>query len=432
MQTELKQADTRTPQSPAEQCEPCEIPAFCRSNFYTGKLLTERDLTSEQKYFVDKMRLHYVALHGWGVVCGLTVRPHPECPDRFIVTEGFALDDCGREIRLLHDCVVHLPAHKAPPKDPCPPDPCDEQAPPKREPDQRTYYVCIRYQECQEEFMQVPFDECCGTTKKPNRVCEGYRIEVVEEAPSCLEHAHRHRHCGENDCQKLYETVSAKCPSVGESCCVPLAVIRYCDYEPLTEEMIDNAIRPVVPSNRLLEQLIHCVMEKLPKTGRMLTHIKYFNWEHDGEYRPHEFVQKLVGSREDPQGFEIHFDRRVHPRGLNTRTFQAVIVREPSEPHERRRVEVAPARVIRSEDGHRCTLHIDPDYARRHCHEHEFDLYITLKCDKVVDEHGQPVDGSLHARLLRDEDRDYLVTVPTGDGVPGGTFESWIRVRRAR
>jgi hypothetical protein len=219
---------------------------------------------------------------------------------------------------------------------------------------------------------------------------------------------------------------------VGESCCVPLAVIRYCDYEPLTEEMIDNAIRPVVPSNRLLEQLIHCVMEKLPKTGRMLTHIKYFNWEHDGEYRPHEFVQKLVGSREDPQGFEIHFDRRVHPRGLNTRTFQAVIVREPSEPHERRRVEVAPARVIRSEDGHRCTLHIDPDYARRHCHEHEFDLYITLKCDKVVDEHGQPVDGSLHARLLRDEDRDYLVTVPTGDGVPGGTFESWIRVRRAR
>jgi hypothetical protein len=85
-------------------CAPCEIPGFCRSYFYTGKLLTEGDLNRDQRYLIDKLRLHHVALHGWGVVCGLKVRPHPNCPDRFIVTPGVAIDDCGREIRLVNEC----------------------------------------------------------------------------------------------------------------------------------------------------------------------------------------------------------------------------------------------------------------------------------------------------------------------------------------
>ena len=50
------------------ECLPCDIPQFCRNNFYTGKLLTERDLTDEQRYAVDKLRLHHLALHGWGIV----------------------------------------------------------------------------------------------------------------------------------------------------------------------------------------------------------------------------------------------------------------------------------------------------------------------------------------------------------------------------
>jgi hypothetical protein len=96
-------------------------------------------------------------------------------------------------------------------------------------------------------------------------------------------------------------------------------------------------------------------------------------------------------------------------------------------------MEIAPARVVRSDDGYRCSLQIDPEYARQHCHEHNFDLYITLRCDKVVDEHGLPVDGNLHARLVKEEEEhDYVVEGPTGDGVPGGLFESWIRVRRSR
>ena len=58
-----------------QQCLPCQIPEFDRNIYYTGKLLTASDLTDEQRYFRDKLRLHHLALHGWGVVCGLRVKP---------------------------------------------------------------------------------------------------------------------------------------------------------------------------------------------------------------------------------------------------------------------------------------------------------------------------------------------------------------------
>ncbi len=77
----------------AADCQPCAVPAFCRSNYYTGKLLTERDFSGEQRYHTDKLRLHNMALHGWGLVCGLTVEPHPVCPQlRIVIEPGLGID----------------------------------------------------------------------------------------------------------------------------------------------------------------------------------------------------------------------------------------------------------------------------------------------------------------------------------------------------
>jgi hypothetical protein len=422
-----------SPATAAVACASCDIPAFCRSYFYTGKLLTEGDLTREQRYMIDKLRLHYVALHGWGVACGLMVQPHPQCPDRFIVTPGFAVDDCGREIRLVTECVVQFPAPPQPVPQPCPPEPDDEDEatlPPS--PQCQTYYVCIRYKECQEDFMPVVFADCCGTQKQPNRVCECAAVELLTETPECLcEKPGQGKH--EENCHELYRRLPAKCPSTGEVCCIPLAIIRDYTYcEPLSETMIDNSIRPVMPTVPRLEELIRCVMEHLPKTAPRLTHISRFYWDHDREYSPGEFLYEFVGSPAAPRGFEIEFDGRVHAKGLNTRTFQATIVREPRDQREPRTIEIAPAHVARSEDGHRCTLHIDTEYARHHLSDHNFDLFVTLRCDKVIDERGIAVDGNLLAGLRENEEYDYLLRHPTGDGIPGGLFESWIRVRRDR
>jgi len=445
MQTNNKSSSGTAAASAAAQaatCAPCEIPPFCRSYFYTGKLLTEGDLNREQRYAMDKLRLHYVALHGWGVVCGLMVRPHPDCPDRFVVTPGFAVDDCGREIRLLKECVTMFPKPPEPVRDPCPPEPCEEndrddeiETPPPK-PKGQTYYVCIRYSECQEDFMPVVFADCCGTSNQPNRVCECAAIDLVLEPPACLEQIEARRRGGrEENCHELWEHIPEKCPPTGKTCCIPLAVIRdYVYCEPLLEARIDNSIRPLLPSATRLEELIHCVMEHLPKPKPepRLTHITRIYWDHDREYHPGEFLYEFVGTHESPRGFEIEFDGRIHGKSLNTRTFQAMIVRDVPESHDPRHVEIAPARVTRSEDGRRCALHIDPEYARHHLHEHNFDVFITLRCDKVIDELGVPVDGNLLATLHHEEEHDHVLHFPTGDGIPGGLFESWIRVRRER
>ena len=174
------------PDATEKTCLPCDIPAFCRNSYYRGKLLTERDFNDEQRYGMDKLRLHEQRLHGWGVVCGLLLEPHPYCPDkRVIVGEGFAVDTCGRDIRVLAEDYLPLPL--PPPaagmsKDMRPPASDDEVEPPDEdcgcddEPKPVDLYVCIRYAECETEFAPAPFDDCsCSTSsQKPNRVCEAY------------------------------------------------------------------------------------------------------------------------------------------------------------------------------------------------------------------------------------------------------------------
>ena len=82
-------------------------------------------------------------------------------------------------------------------------------------------------------------------------------------------------------------------------------------------------------------------------------------------------------------------------------------------------MEIAPAEV-RAEEGETqwCRLHIHPAYARSRLDMRDFDLFITLKCDDITDLAGIAVDGDFLAHRL-----------PTGNNIPGGTFESWIGVR---
>jgi len=412
----------------------CEIPAFRRSNFYTGKLLTENDLTREQRYAIDKLRLHYTALHGWGVACGLMVRPHPKCADRFVVTAGFAVDDCGREIRLLKNCEVMFPKPPQAAPDPCNPEveSCQgEEESSAAEFESQDYYVCIRYNECQEDFMPVLFADCCGTSNQPNFISECAAIDLLTEAPESLRKVGHLKHSNQDEnCRALFEHIPEKCPTTGSGCCIPLGVIhRYVYGDSLTDEMIDNAVRPLIPSVPRLESLVRCIMDHLPEHRTKLTHISQVHWEHDREYRPQDFLHELVGTHEAPKGFVIEFDGQVHHHGVNNRTFQATIVRHSLQSNEPLRSEIAPARVTLSEDGRRCTLHIEIEFARHHLQEQNFDVIITLQCDKVIDERGVPVDGSLLAGF-REGGEEYMLRFPTGNGTPGGLFESWIRVRR--
>lgn len=444
------------------ECIPCEFPPFCRNNYYTGKLLTERDLTTEQRYLIDKLRLHHLALHGWGIVCGLRVKPHPYCPDKKVILEpGMAIDGCGREIWLRHEVEICLPKPLQPPPEPepCPPDPdyvdekqqddpanqdgpttarpAPEYCPPSPCPPRESFYLCIRYAECETEFSPAPFDECVcdGNPEKPNRICEGYQIiaesywETPDDWKRILE---THNFCDE-DCLAIYSQNAKHCPKPGWPECIPLALIEnYTVGETINHARIDNdTYRVQLPSVRTLDQILRCILEKVP--SKPLTVIEDIGWTHDHTYHCHEFMKYFVGGEKDrSRAFEITFSGPVLTDGITPYTFQAVVVRHQEKNKGGGFMEVVPATVSYSTDTSgslsrtKAYLHLNHGFAERYLHNVVFDLYITVRCNCIVDTDGNPVDGNLLARI---GNGDTIVHTPSGDGIRGGTFESWIHVR---
>jgi len=160
----------------------CDIPQLARNNYFTGKLLVERDFTDEQRYVLGKLRRHNQRLHGWGAVCGLKVKPHPTCPDRYVIIEpGTAIDCCGREIVVGAEEYFGFEAkflenwqkQNGPNSQPAP------NAPHKIQ-------ICVSYKECGTEDIPALFDDCsCDATScQPNRILESYGFDVLIDSKS--------------------------------------------------------------------------------------------------------------------------------------------------------------------------------------------------------------------------------------------------------
>ncbi len=160
----------------------CEIDAFTRNNFFTGKLLLERDFTDEQRYMIDKLRHHNRHLHGWGVACGLKVVQHEQdgCRDRFVCVEpGSAVDCCGHDILVVdRECfdITTFPAVR-------------KLSLPNADATSHTLQICVRYTECGTEPIPVLYDECgCDDTRcLPNRILESFDIDVLVDPPVTTE-----------------------------------------------------------------------------------------------------------------------------------------------------------------------------------------------------------------------------------------------------
>src|ERR687898_293847 len=112
---------------PHSLCPACEVEPFTRNHYFTGKLLLERDFTTEQNY---------------------------------------AIDCCGREIMVPRPELIdllNLPAIKT-----------LQQS--TERPRDHVLQICVRYRECPTEEIPVLYDECgCDDTRcEPNRVLESY------------------------------------------------------------------------------------------------------------------------------------------------------------------------------------------------------------------------------------------------------------------
>ncbi|HXQ39028.1 MAG TPA: hypothetical protein VN843_33825, partial [Anaerolineales bacterium] len=89
--------------------KPIEIPLRKRRNYAYGMVLGVEDFQEEQGYFIDRMRVHNRALHGYGTVSGLEVSNPEDTAASIIVNAGVAIDSMGNEIILPSAVECPLP-----------------------------------------------------------------------------------------------------------------------------------------------------------------------------------------------------------------------------------------------------------------------------------------------------------------------------------
>lgn len=227
----------------------CELQPPKRNHYFAGKLLGVQDLQDEQAYFVAKDTRHARYLHGYGVVCGLRIRPtDPPQPWRVIVEPGLALDPCGREILVPQPVEYRL-----------------------SRPDQRgPLYLVIEYCEEGTDPLPVPGPpDDPQNNLEPSRIVETFRLNLRHDPPAreddlswqlaaVLANAIRDGAEPETLHNLLAESVSRPCRLRWRETAVTLAQIDLPAEGPITEAAVDNySYRPVALSaGQALELLL--------------------------------------------------------------------------------------------------------------------------------------------------------------------------------
>jgi hypothetical protein len=297
-----------------------------RNNYYFGKLMTARDFTDEQSYLNEKRWMVNRLGLGWGVLCGLKVRPHARDRKKVVVEPGFAIDPYGHEILVCREETVDLP----------PDDSHTEQSSPPGQKRSYLLYLSIKYEECGVNPSPIMIDSCEGYKEECvyNRTREGYRFIVSREK----RHPHEHH---DGDCEasrhRLLEDPSAvisnHCPERPACEPVPLAAICYNEMTDTTVMDIDLGMsnRKLAFSNELLFDMLSCLREgamsgwgagqdrrqHVPLLASTIRGLKYrdgrtstLNWENGYEgVRPYRLTSDgdyiWVTDREDRQIWRV-------------------------------------------------------------------------------------------------------------------------------
>jgi hypothetical protein len=166
----------------------CSLVCFDRPNYFCGHLLTDADLTLQQKYVLEKNKLYHRTLDGHGVVCGLKLTCDCDCAGNILIHDGFAIDDCGNDLVVCEttrfDVIAKLKSKSLLILDPTDPE-CE---PRRREPRcdiKQCFYVTICYDETQSQY-ETPFQSSCTAGPKqcmPTRTHEGVRFDVTDKLP---------------------------------------------------------------------------------------------------------------------------------------------------------------------------------------------------------------------------------------------------------
>lgn len=179
-----KTSSKKKKKSKQKTCPTCGgVDCFERPRFFSGQLLTDRDLVAAQQYVIEKNKLHNRYLVGTGVVCGLAVRCNPSCQGTILVEPGYAIDCCGNDIVLCEsveqDVVDLLEACRQVEE----PD-CYEKIRDRRsicDDIEREYFLFLSYAEKLDKPVTALIrDNGCTTNRcEPSRIKGWFRFDLV-------------------------------------------------------------------------------------------------------------------------------------------------------------------------------------------------------------------------------------------------------------
>jgi hypothetical protein len=401
----MTKAQTSPCRDDAPEPEPVPADTGCdaipreRPRYFLGRLLTARDLSSEQDYLLGRARLRNRLFRGSGVVCGFEVAPHPrpECRDGWVVVApGIAIDAHGREILACSRQAVPLPE---PVPEPPEPGQCDDD---EEAPAWGPFVVCLRYAErlIEPQPVLVAGDGCRPGTSTPARVQEAHLLEVRRRdalPPECwgAGQADEAYGCDAPEADDRVEGKPTDCFAPVSPCgdCLPIALLRLDDRGQLVIETGGVPRIAGVPGAH--------------------ARIVGTSWRHGG-------TVALADFRAEGRRISVRFSRRLLAggtppgTGIGAETFR-VTYRHAGSRRERLILGGDPAL---DADGRSASFTVPDRYCDRGDESiRDAQITVTLRCDFILDARGDPVDGT-HLRGA----------LPTGNGTAGGDFVSWFTI----
>lgn len=399
-----------------------EVPPFDRLSYFYGQVLTPQQLQRAQRSIYERAKLHNRCLHGWGVVCGLEVKPAPppapdcppapehppsqepppkaskgsgEAPAWIWLSPGLALDSLGHELVVREPLSVDVFAAMS--------QECQRAVHDKPV----TLYVSLRYHLFGIEPARPQLPASCGIppdltyTFWRDRACVEITLEPPEQDERC------------------------------EACCTPAPV------ETVLLARIDGFRR----GHPIRAEQIHNGVRR-PISLRVPTVITGVSWYHGGSYNA-EDVDALLWNL----GLRVRFSRPIHAETLQPGTLDVLLAELGKGRSGIVRMLkgefVTPQHPMVQEITYRLTENERVDPGDR--------VIFVLRTHFLLDACCAPVDAS-HAggRVPAFLPNGYPspIHVPpvtvcqgppgrfgawaTGEGARGGNFESWISVAEER
>lgn len=372
-----------------------DLPELARLRYFHGQPLSALDLRREQSYHRDRARLHNRLLHGWGIVCGLEItvpqpRPTADCDDghagpEVVVMPGAALDCRGDEMLVRHPRPVRLDALLT------------EEMRKLLSERPATVHLAICFHETPIDPTRPLLASGCEPASdcQHARVLDSYRLVLTLEPPD------RGPRC--EPC----------CGACGDTC-VELAAIRdFHPDRPLTAEQVDTSGRRSL-------------------TRQELTEIVGVNWVHGATYTRDEANALMK------VGVELWFSQRVDVATLTEGVVELTVLeggggRSASIYHVQGEFYGLPADPYTTFARYRPTTKETLQYGDR--------LQVVVRGDFILDECCRALDadhlggavpfrGDEGLRPAASGAARRCPPRPSGDGVEGGEFVSWIQVER--